>query len=344
MKIFARKDVDEKTLSKTVDKFIDFYQIQNEKMLEEIIPKKNRDVILEARTRFSLIVGSDKDKMLIYGEREKVQKALKFLKSIVADSTASTASSSSAAEETTSGTSSKGTTRASSPNPKSTAEEKVIVDKLSCVLSKIVKVCVYQGDITKETADVIVNPANDELKHSGGAAAAIVKAGGKIIQDESNSFMKERRYQSLKPGEVAITQAGNLPCKFVIHAVGPQWRNYYFKDSAKRDLYNAVYNCLRNASQNGATSISIPAIGSGIFGVPVDICAEVLFTAVTNFAINSLKEIRFVNIDKPTSQAFAQEMKKRFGTSVIQENVDIGSNSASNTNVRGIEKGKLAKR
>ena len=330
LKIFAHKDVDKNTFSKTVDKFIDFYQNQNQKMLQEIIPKENKDIIFKALTKFSLIIDSvqNKDKMVIYGERDKVQEALKFLKSKDTYSTTSTASSSSAPKEETRGSSSKEATRAISPNSKSPAEEKVIVDKLSCVLYEIVKVCVYQSDITKETADVIVNPANGELKHIGGAAAAIVKAGGKIIQDESNSFMKARRYQNLRAGEVAITHAGNLPCKFIIHAVGPQWADYYFKDSAKRDLYNAVCKCLTTASQNGATSISIPAISSGIYGVPVIICADVLFTAVTDFATNAtntspLKEICFVNIDKPTSQAFAQEMKRRFGPLVKQETIEI---------------------
>ena len=317
LNFFARKDGDKNKFSKTVDKFIDFYQNQNQKMHQESIPKENKNFILGARSRFSLIVDStqDGDKMVIYGEREKVQGALKFLES----------------KGATSGT--EVTTGTSSPSPKSTAEEKVIVDKLSCVLYQNVKVSVYQGDITKETADVIVNPANENLSHDGGAAGAIVKAGGKSIQDESDKFMRKRHYQSLTPGEVALTKAGNLPCNLIIHVVGPRWSSYYFKNSAKNDLYNAVYNCLTSASNYAAKSISIPAVSSGIFGVPVDICAEVLFTAVTKFLESAskttpLKEIRFVNIDKKTTQVFAQEMEKRFRGSIQHEKVELFHSNA----------------
>jgi hypothetical protein len=100
---------------------------------------------------------------------------------------------------------------------------------------------------------------------------------------------------------------------------------------------------LTNAS-HGATSISIPAISSGIFGVPVPICAEILFMAAINFAknapkSNSLKEIRFVNIDKPTSQVFPQEMKKRFGASIHRENVELFHSNNVGENEKGNQNG-----
>ena len=191
------------------------------------------------------------------------------------------------------------------------------------------KISVYQGDISKETADVIVNPANGRLKHSEGTAEAIVKAGGQSIQDESDEIMK-KRYYDLKPGDVVVTKAGNLPCNLIVHAVGPRWANYlyYQKDTAKNVLFSAVLNSLKVASQYGGISISMPAISSGIFGVPLPMCAEVLFVAATHFAknapsTNTLKDIRFVNIDKTTTQAFAQEMKRQFGASVRRENIEV---------------------
>ena len=327
LKIFARKDVDRKTFSETVDKFIGFYQNQNQKMVQETIKDYSKSRILEAGSRFSLVVDSaqKKNKMVLYGERENVQEALKFLKSEVGASTKSTASGPSTPRTASS---SKEAAGESSPNPKSTAESKVIVHKLSCVLYQNVKVSVYQGDITKEIVDAIVNPANEDLEHTGGAAGAIVRAGGKSIQDESNKIMKKRQYKRLASGEVALTEAGNLPCKWVIHAVGPRWSDYLFKESAKRDLYNAVYNSLTVANHYATRSISIPAISSGIFGVPVGICAEVLFSAVIYFSqkaseASPLKEIRFVNIDKETTQVFAREMKRLYGASVTQESVEL---------------------
>ena len=352
VKCFARQDVNGDVFSKTVDQFINFYQNQNQKMHQEAVPmfpKKRNDVILEARTKFSVVIDSaqDPDKITIYGEKDNVQGALKFLKNKVGDLTTSTPSSPS---EFKGGRSSKGATGSSSskgaaagsPNPTSTTGEKVLIEKLSCVLFQDMKVFVYQGNITKETVDVIVNPANEHLHHSAGAAEAIVKAGGKSIQDESDAIMRKRRYV-LSPGEVVLTKAGNLRCNFIIHVVGPRWANYYQKDTAKKVLLSAVLNCLTSASQYGATSISIPAISSGIFGVPVPICAEILFMAAINFANNApksnyLKEIRFVNIDKPTSQVFAQEMKKRFGASIHRENVElfhsnnVGENEKANQN------------
>ena len=317
LNFFARKNVNRNTFSKTVDEFIYFYQNQNQKMHQEVIPmlpKEKNDLILEARAKFPVVIDSAQDlgKITIFGERDNVQRALKFLKSKVGVFTTST--------------------RSNSSEFKGAGGEKVLIEKLSCVLFQDVKVFVYQGDITKETADVIVNPANEELEHSAGAAAAIVKAGGKSIQDESDAIMR-KRHCALNPGEVVATKAGNLRCSFIIHVVGPRWSNYYQKDTAKKVLHDAVFNCLTGACQNSATSISIPAISSAIFGVPVPICAEILFSAAISFAKNApksnpLKDIRFVNIDKHTSQVFAQEMEKRFGASIHRENAELFHSNA----------------
>ena len=346
LNFFARKNVNRNTFSKTVDEFINFYQNQNQKMHEEVIPmlpKKKNDVILEARAKFSVVIDSAQDpgKITIFGERDNVQEALNFLKSKVGVLTTSTRSNSSEFKGATGSSSSKRAAGGSSPNAKSTTGEKVLIEKLSFVLSENVKVSVYQGDITKEAVDVIVNPANENLDHSSVAAGAIVKAGGKSIQDECDAIMKRRRYYSLKPGDVVVTKAGNLPCSFIVHVVGPRWANYrsYEKDTAKKVLLNAVLNCLTVACQNSAASISIPAISSGIFGVPVPICAEILFSATTSFAKNApksnpLKDIRFVNIDKHTSQVFAQEMEKRFGASNHREGAELFHSNAGGVTER----------
>ena len=329
LNLFARTDVQKETFCKTVNDFIDFYQTQNQKMHQEIIPvplKNKNGLIAETQTKFSVVIdiSQGSDKMIIYGERDNVQEAVKILKGKAGDSVSTTSDSSKPAGAT-GRRSSKVATESSSTHEKSET-----VEKFSCVLFQHVMVSVYQGDISKETADVIVNPANERLKHSAGAAEAIVKAGGQSIQDESDEIMKKRRYYDLSPGQVVATKAGKLPCNLIVHAVGPRWDNYqyYQKDTAKNVLFSAVLNSLTVASQNGATSISMPAISSGIFGVPLQICADSLFTAATKFAKNApssnpLKDIRFVNIDKKTTQAFAQEMRKRFGASVRQENIKV---------------------
>ena len=336
--LFARKDVKKQTFDKVVDDFIYFYQSQNRKMQQEIFPvsgKNMNNVIAETQTKFSVVIDfsqksdkwsdKDSDKIIIYGKKEKVQEALKFLKDKKVDDSTGTTSSSSQPKGATGGSSSTATRGSNSAAGSSSPREKsTTVEKFSCVLFQNINVSVYQGDITKETVDVIVNSANERLHHSAGVAGAIVKAGGKSIQDESDEIMKKRRYYDVAPGQVVKTKAGNLPCNLIVHAVGPRWLNYasYEKDTAKNLLFSAVLNSLSIASQYGAKSISIPAISSGIFGVPVQICAEVLFKAATVFAKTApgpLTDIRFVNIDKTTTQTFAEEMKKQFGSSVRQE-------------------------
>ena len=322
LRLIIRDDVNKETFSRKVDKFIDFHRAQNPKMHQEefpMQPKVRKDVISEARSKFSVLMDSNqkKDKITIHGEKEKVQEAILFLKSKVSDLSRKSKKDFGRSFKAKIG-----------PNSPTGAAEKVIVENFSCVLSQNVKVAVYQGDITKERADVIVNPANEYLKHSSGAASAIVKAGGESIQVESDEIMRQRRHRSLTAGEVVVTKAGRLHCNLIIHAVSPRWANYYQQQDAKEALFSVAYNCLASASQNGASSISMPAIISENFGLPSQVCAEVLFAVAIYFAenasiSNNLKNIRFVNIDKSTSQVFVQEMKKRFGSSVKKESVEM---------------------
>jgi O-acetyl-ADP-ribose deacetylase (regulator of RNase III) len=81
---------------------------------------------------------------------------------------------------------------------------------------------VRKGDLTCEEVDIIVNAANNQLRHNGGLAAAIVNKGGDKIQDDCDSRIKKKG--SLEDGEIYTTKGYNLPCKYVIHAVGPSWK------------------------------------------------------------------------------------------------------------------------
>jgi O-acetyl-ADP-ribose deacetylase (regulator of RNase III) len=307
LNLTAREDVDPKKFTKAVDKFIDFYQAQNQNMLQEDIaklPSDKRDVLSEARTKFSVVISSaqDPNKMTIYGEIEKVEEAKRFFQSKV------------------------GVLNPDSGSSKGATAKVAPTEKLSLDLSENLKLVIYQGDLTKENVDAIVNPANDHLQHGGGAAGAILKAGGRSIQDESDDIMRKRGKRPLQPGEVELTAGGRLPCKFVVHAVGPVW-NHHTPHTAKTFLYNAVINSLDLACRNGARSISIPAISSGLYKGPVDVCARVLFDAVYYFAnkadkSSSLEEIHFVNIDSSTNRTFVQEMEKRFRGSIKREKVE----------------------
>lgn len=165
------------------------------------------------------------------------------------------------------------------------------------------------GDITKEVVDAIVNAANENLIHGGGLARAIVKAGGEIIQEES------LKIAPVPTGSAKPTTAGRLSAKMVIHAVGPIWGNYS-PEEADRLLGSAVTTSLKIATDEGLSSISIPAISSGIFGFPKDRCAKVIIEAVIKFfeenPQSSLKEINFCNFDEPTVTVFEKELKERF--------------------------------
>ncbi|KXJ27279.1 uncharacterized protein LOC110236553 [Exaiptasia diaphana] len=163
---------------------------------------------------------------------------------------------------------------------------------------------VVMGDLTQEKVDAIVNAANGHLQHRGGVAGAIVRRGGISIQQESDNYIA--KHGAVPTGEVAITKAGNLPCKAIIHAVGPIWDGG--SKGEEKDLHNAVLNSLKACNQNQFGSVALPAISSGIFGFPKDLCAKILFTVAIDFLSSeentSLTCVRFTNFDEPTVSVF----------------------------------------
>ena len=181
------------------------------------------------------------------------------------------------------------------------------------------KISVFKGDITKHRVDAIVNPANEELKHIGGLAATIVKVGGTEIQDYCNKFVET--HGLLLEGRAFVTPAGMLQCDRVIHTVGPKWnsaaeitRKNGTKTTKERILEMAIRNSLKEAAR--LRSIAIPAVSSGQFGFPRDLCAKVILDAVVDFCRENpscnLSEIHLVNHDFPTVKFFVDEMSNRF--------------------------------
>ena len=186
------------------------------------------------------------------------------------------------------------------------------------VLNNEVNLSLYQGDITDERVDAIVNAANDRLQHGGGVAAAIVRKGGRQIQDESDRIT--RQYGPLNVGCATYTSAGKLACRYVIHTVGPEWRKQG-KENSKYFLRQACIESLHIAAlQLQLSSIALTAISSGIFGMPKDICAEVMFAAIEEFSssvdaeFSTLRDVRIVIIDKSTLSVFQEEFVKRYVT------------------------------
>ena len=162
---------------------------------------------------------------------------------------------------------------------------------------------VVQGDLTAQDVDAIVNAANEYLKHGGGVAAAIVRAGGHSIQDESDRWVRENG--PLGAGVAAVTGAGKLAARRVVHTVGPRY-------SAGQDnealLTAAVDAALDAAAAAGARSIAFPAISAGIFGYPrPEATAVVAATAARWLEANpdTIDEIRLVGYDDGTAADFA---------------------------------------
>ena len=209
-----------------------------------------------------------------------------------------------------------------------------------------VDISLRYGDISSEKVDAILNPSDDFLSHGAGLAKVIVQKGGSEIQRESVKLIQKRGYKSLHIGDAVHTRAGNLPCKFVIHAVGPTWGKHSYRESIKL-LQKACSQSLKLASKLGLSSIAIPAISSGIFGAPADVCAFAMLNAVEEYlrtvnqepskkekpsktrkeALNQtaegekykansraiLNDIRFVLIDADAIDVFEKEFIQRFG-------------------------------
>lgn len=161
---------------------------------------------------------------------------------------------------------------------------------------------IVQGDITTDDVDAIVNAANENLQHGGGVAWAILRRGGDVIQTESDKWIKI--HGPVSHARPAWTSGGALPAKYVIHAVGPVWGD----GDEDNKLSAAVAGSLRTADELNCTSISMPAISTGIFGFPKERAAGVIFSSIEKYfsssTSSSLKTVRIVLFDDATVQSF----------------------------------------
>ena len=164
------------------------------------------------------------------------------------------------------------------------------------------KLEILQGDITQQQVDAIVNAANQNLLHGGGVASTILRKGGPTIQRESERWVAE--HGPVNHANPAYTSAGDLPCKYVIHAVGPMWG----QGLEHARLAATVHASLRLAESLGLHSLALPAISTGIFGFPVDQAAQVILDSIGGYydqnPTSPLILIRLVLFDLPTLQVF----------------------------------------
>ena len=172
------------------------------------------------------------------------------------------------------------------------------------------RISVVEGDLTLEAVDAIVNAANEHLSHGGGVARAIVRRGGRVIQEESTAWVRE--HGPVPTGQAALTGGGHLAARHVIHTVGPIWRNHGDEPALLR---SAIHSALALADAHALCSISLPAISSGIFGFPKPLAAQVIWDATLDYLAahpeSALEEIRFCDIDRYTVEIFLTEGRKR---------------------------------
>jgi O-acetyl-ADP-ribose deacetylase len=136
---------------------------------------------------------------------------------------------------------------------------------------------VVTGDLLSEPVDAIVNAANGHLAHGGGVAAAIARAAGPALVEEGHRIVAQRG--PVEVGDAVVTTAGRLPFKGVIHAVGP----HQGIGGEEELLVQALGVAFRRAHERGWSSVSFPAVSSGIFAVPLEVCARAYVRAVRAF-------------------------------------------------------------
>ena len=169
----------------------------------------------------------------------------------------------------------------------------------------MIKIEVYQGDITKCELDALVNAANNCLWMGSGVAGALKRAGGKEIEDEALAK------GPIPIGEAVVTEAGKLKLKYIIHAavMGQDLL------TDKEKIRQATRNSLLRGDELGIKSIAFPALGTGVGGFPLSQCARVMISEVRQYSAGEtqLEKVVFVLYDEQAYQAFKQEFEVQSG-------------------------------
>lgn len=141
------------------------------------------------------------------------------------------------------------------------------------IQNSVIEIC--QGDITTQAVDAIVNAANTRLAGGGGVDGAIHRAGGPSIMQEC------REIGGCPTGSAVITGGGNLPARFVIHTVGPVYKN---ATSGEPELLASAYlSCLELAEKKGITSLAFPSISTGVYGYPIQDAVKIALGTVSDY-------------------------------------------------------------
>jgi O-acetyl-ADP-ribose deacetylase (regulator of RNase III) len=163
------------------------------------------------------------------------------------------------------------------------------------------------GDITRIPADAIVNAANSQLRGGGGVDGAIHRAGGPSLMRELDQI--RARSGGCPTGGAVATTAGNLPARFVFHAVGPVYRGGLHNEAEL--LASCHRTCLQMAEERDLGVVTFPAISTGVYGYPVGQAAPLALAAARAHLERDdtrLREVVFVLFDQRTFDAFARAL------------------------------------
>jgi|UniRef100_A0A7V6DNU8 O-acetyl-ADP-ribose deacetylase (regulator of RNase III) len=161
-----------------------------------------------------------------------------------------------------------------------------------------------EGDITQQDTEALVNAANEHLRVGGGVDGAINRAGGPRIQEEA------RKIGHCPTGQAVVTTGGNLKARYVIHTVGPVYRDG--KHGEPELLASAYRESLKAASARGIKSLAFPSLSTGVYGYPVPDAARVALTTVKTYLAEhpEIELVRFVLYGHATFAAFAEALQE----------------------------------
>ncbi|MCX5561856.1 O-acetyl-ADP-ribose deacetylase [Streptomyces sp. NBC_00038] len=165
-------------------------------------------------------------------------------------------------------------------------------------------ITLVQGDITRQSADAVVNAANSSLLGGGGVDGAIHRRGGPAILAECRRLRASRYGKGLATGRAVATTAGELDARWVIHTVGPVWQGPGSDPSLLASCYR---ESLRVADELGARTVAFPAISTGVFRWPMEEAARIAVETVRD-AETAVEEVTFVLFDERAYEAFAEHV------------------------------------